>query len=865
MDKNLSISLYSDCNFFSLSILENLLSKNCFVNVVTDNLKGWKESTAPLFGNKHFSLIEGKNFPNVISSYSVLVLGYGNKDPYEELDGILKKNPNNSSKVLILLPFEKYSFEKNSRFNFSGNLGVVYLGDLLGARMDLENNLLMTRAIREVYFKRTLLFSVGEILYPLFVNDVAKTVSRWLFSFGPYGRETLLIGTQVSTADFWKENVSLVGEVKINYDGETKPRYLPKGVEVKTLDSNLKFLLTETYRWLSKFPPKERPFDSPFFIRKTVKHKTQTETKPIVKNKRVYPKYFKPLILVTASMFAFPLALLLIAWGAMFVSYKQFLSGNDAAAENTLLVAKTFSVISKGGSKVLSYIPLVGRIYKELFFTAYVSEVGSGMAITSIPLIRNSSDLINHVLGNEIYDPATSASKITGSLDSLYRSLSLFQADSSEAGSGGIKTSKLLTSKIDFDKLISLTAQMKYLSQNLPSLLGKDESKSYLVLFQNNMELRPTGGFIGSFGILTFDGGRISDLTINDVYSADGQLNGHVEPPEPIKKYLGEANWWLRDSNWDPDFPTSAKRAEWFLDKEMGRSVDGVIGIDLQPIKNMLKYTGPVFLPDFNMDITSENLYEKTQAEVEEDFFPGTHKKASFLTALSRSLLANVSKLATTQKLGILKSFYTDLEGRSIQVFFHDDSSQNPISALRWDGGVATPDCGDKCFADMIGVVEANLGVNKTNFFVERSQNLSVSITPDKITRHLKLTLRNNANPALGPSGIYKTYVRLLSDGNSATTGVKLYTGPVSQNLPSESTSLKGRNETGVYVEIMGGQTKTLEFSWDSTLSSAGFDKYGVYLRKQAGTPAGPFSLTVNGISIYNGLLTGDVFSRVNW
>jgi hypothetical protein len=91
-----------------------------------------------------------------------------------------------------------------------------------------------------------------------------------------------------------------------------------------------------------------------------------------------------------------------------------------------------------------------------------------------------------------------------------------------------------------------MTLEGRVLAGNLPSILGKDGIKTYLILFQNNMELRPTGGFIGSYGLATFDSGRLTDLTINDVYSADGQLNGHVEPPAPIKDYLGEANWWLQ-------------------------------------------------------------------------------------------------------------------------------------------------------------------------------------------------------------------------------------------------------------------------------------------------------------------------------
>src|SRR3989338_4365332 len=54
--------------------------------------------------------------------------------------------------------------------------------------------------------------------------------------------------------------------------------------------------------------------------------------------------------------------------------------------------------------------------------------------------------------------------------------------------------------------------------------------KTYLVLFQNNLEIRPTGGFIGSYGLLTIEDGHVSDFRIFDVYQADGQLKGHVEP-----------------------------------------------------------------------------------------------------------------------------------------------------------------------------------------------------------------------------------------------------------------------------------------------------------------------------------------------
>ena len=154
------------------------------------------------------------------------------------------------------------------------------------------------------------------------------------------------------------------------------------------------------------------------------------------------------------------------------------------------------------------------------------------------------------------------------------------------------------------------------ISQRLPYLLGNDKTKTYLILFQNNMELRPTGGFIGSFSLVKFSKGKMVDMPVYDVYTADGQLKGYVEPPTPIRDFLGEANWFLRDSNWDPDFAISAQRAEWFLNKELEIGVDGVVGIDLEIIRSLIKIVGPIKLIDFNQTIDENNMNDVIQKEV---------------------------------------------------------------------------------------------------------------------------------------------------------------------------------------------------------------------------------------------------------
>lgn len=844
------VVIFSDANFLALGLLENLLTKNCIVNIVTKDYKNWQNRTTYITNKNRFSIIEQEKYDNKNFSYAIVFAGFIKGDPYEFINEIFNKYNLRNSKNLILLPFEKYSFIKNQEIIVPDNIGIVYFGDLIGPRIDLETDLLIGRTINSIYYKRKITVGIGELIYPVFISDAVKTLSKWIFSFGPYGKESILIGPQISATDFWKENQNFIKDVKLSYDEKIESRKLPHGLEIKNIPCDLAFSLKETYLWLSKNQTDKIP--------KLIPPKTK-RNKTVIK----YPKYLKPLIFVTLLAILFPIFMLIISSGLLYLSYGQFLAGNDKNSVNLMYLSKTFSVVSQNESAALSYIPLIGKAYRESSFISNIYAKTADIGVESIPVFRSSADLISKILGNTIYDPEKDSKIISEGLENIYKLISFMQVDTNTAVTSKVMSAEILDSKINLEKYKNLALYGKTIADDIPGILGKEETKTYLILFQNNMELRPTGGFIGSFGLLTFDGGRITDLTVNDVYSADGQLNGHVEPPAPIKQYLNEANWWLRDSNWDPDFPTSAKRAEWFLDKEMGKDVDGVFAIDLDPVKNILKYTGPVFLPDYNEEITSDNLYEKTQSEVQDNFFPGSRKKSSFLTALSRSLLSEVTKVNQSQKMGILKSFYSDLNARHIQLFIHNGDLQNAISKLSWDGAITVPNCGETCFADFAGEVEANLGVNKSNYFIQRRQDLTVKLSSSEIERTYDLTLKNNSNSALGPSGIYSAYIRFIVPKDAQVESVNLLSGVSSQQLNPDITEENGRKEVGMYVQVVSGQTKTIEIKWANSFKPGeAYTKYGIYIRRQAGVGDDPFSLTINGKKVYNNTLAEDYFGR---
>lgn len=878
----LSVCLFSDSNFLALNVLETLLSKNCYVYVITKDGKNWKNKTSRINPALFTVIDKPEQIQQLNYGYALFFSGFLNKEKFwEEYNTFSKLTISPNVKTITLFPFEIFSQELANKIENNGNSATIFVGDLLGPRFDFDSNLFVSDRLNEILGKREIILGVGEVFYPLFVSDVAKTISKWLFSFGPYGKEIFLLGQQTSASFFWKVNEKLVPGVKIEYDNDIPVRSIPKNYEIKYLDADLNFLLTETYKWFNKLT-------APRVIQKPVK---KEEVKPIaetVKEEKLRKpltarqRMFRSIMSGLVFFLLIPFITLLISGTLSYFSYRSFMAGDTKNTENTLLIAKSFFVIGREESRLLQNIPLLGRPYKESFYLSDLGQKGVDTVVAGMPMVKDFNEMFGNILGDTPYDPSSKTSEIKGTLEFVYQNLAFIQLETITAQKDGLLSARYVSSKINFDKYKNLLTNGSILLDNLPSLLGKDKTKAYLVLFQNNMELRPTGGFIGSFGVMNMDGGRLAALNINDVYSADGQLRGHVEPPAPIKNYLGEANWWLRDSNWDPDFPTSAQRAEWFLDKEMDQKVDGVIGVDLHLIQDVLKSTGPVFLPDYNLEISDQNLYEKTQEEVQSNFFPGTHKKASFLTALSRQLLDSVGKMDSSKKIHILKSVFANLEGRHIQSYLHDQAMENAVSGMGWGGIVAQPVCGDSCYPDFTGIVEANVGVNKANYFINRSASLNVNISKDEITRSLVITYKNTANPALGPAGKYKVYVRALIPSDAQLAGVKSYIGGTEEVLSPEIVTLRDRKEIGVLLEVLPSQEEKLQFVWQSPVDAGQLASYGLYVRKQAGVGEDPwaytiesgvgklssspsFTLTSEGVYKYNSNLDQDFFSKFSW
>jgi hypothetical protein len=269
-----------------------------------------------------------------------------------------------------------------------------------------------------------------------------------------------------------------------------------------------------------------------------------------------------------------------------------------------------------------------------------------------------------------------------------------------------------------------------------PQMAGFKEPKTYLVLLQNSNELRPTGGFIGSVGVATFEQGFLSDFSIQDVYALDGQLKGHVDPPLPIRELLGQEHWYLRDSNWDPDFKLSAEKAIWFYEKETGGHVDGVVAVNVPVVVDVLTATGPIFLSDYNDRITAENFFGKSIYYTQAQTFPGSTQKSDFLGSLARTLLTKLTTETNVNPMALFRALSSGLARRDILFMFTRDDLQQLVVHFGWSGRVfnVTGCKGvseDICLFDPVALVEANLSVSKVNYFIKHTGLREIIIAPD--------------------------------------------------------------------------------------------------------------------------------------
>ena len=444
------------------------------------------------------------------------------------------------------------------------------------------------------------------------------------------------------------------------------------------------------------------------------------------------------------------------------------------------------------------------------------------------------------VLAANITTQAQRAYELLSTLDSELTTASFMKEDDDSV------ISKLRARLVSERTTLALQQQLLPL---LPEMTGIDSKKTYAVIFQNSQELRPTGGFIQAVVFVTFAQGTIIDYSVSSIYELDAALSGAVSPPLDIARLLGEEQWYPHDSNWDPDFPTTATNITWFVDRIRNVQLAGVVALDTQALAEIIGVVGPVDLPEYNEVVTHKNLSERLEFHSEAVLVPdnGTTDYSSVLLQRAMSKIIGISIEKYPQFLSALRQA---ADHQHLFLSVADEDIQPSLQNVGWTGAMLQPACptqlvSQSCTVEPFFQVEANVGVNKANYYIERDLSHAIEITPTSAEHLHRTTYVNTAQSGSWPKGPYKAFVRYYLDKNSQYKAARVDGRPVSiQNLTLSTEH--NRTVVGISVEVPVGQTVTTELVYSTPLVSAQSYSYAFFNQKQAGTGDDPIVVTMN-------------------
>ncbi len=385
------------------------------------------------------------------------------------------------------------------------------------------------------------------------------------------------------------------------------------------------------------------------------------------------------------------------------------------------------------------------------------------------------------------------------------------------------------------------------ISDVLLNILGQKQPKRYLFIFQNNRELRPTGGFIGSIALIDIYQGKIENLEVpgGGIYDLAGQLKEKIIAPKPL--WLVNPHWNIQDSNWWPDFPSSARKLMWFYERTGGSSVDGVISLTPRVIEELLRIVGPLDMQaQYGVTVDADNFVREAQKWAEVTYDRKENKPKKFIGDMLPILLDEVFQIKPENLFKILGVFYNSLSNEDFLLYFSDQKTEATMHAYGWDGAMLDND------KDYLNVISTNIGGGKTDHVISQLINHHADIKADgTIIDTVTITRVHNGQPQDLWEGVANVaYLRFYVPMGSKLLGAYGFT-----DIPSSRYQLPDK-EAVVDEDLAVFEDKTIIDEKTSTRLTTEFGKtvFGNWLSVNPGETAQaviqyelPFKLNVGG------------------
>jgi hypothetical protein len=408
--------------------------------------------------------------------------------------------------------------------------------------------------------------------------------------------------------------------------------------------------------------------------------------------------------------------------------------------------------------------------------------------------------------------------------------------------------------------------------QLLPDLLGASGRQAFLVLAENNDELRATGGFISAVGHLVLDKGEIVDITFEDSYLVDDYSRSYPDSPPPILRYMGIDQWVFRDANWTPDFPTSAQKAIELYRISRELDVDGVLAVDQHALQAIVAAMAPLEVEGWPEPVTAENViplirlaWSPVEAGDRSTFDSRWwQQRKSFIGDMVGAMQAKVeAEPDRVNWLELARALLQVLDERHFQIWLADraDPAVDLLAEQGWDGATR------EAVGDYLMVIDTNMGYNKANAMVEQSLDYRVLVNVNGAAQATLLVRHNNSStgeracepqPHYGADyddlidRCYWNYLRvyapmgsqLLAATAHQVPGNLLVTGQGHSGTPEVLLEELGKTVFGSFFVLQRGRDIETRFVYqlpEQTLEQMAMGwRYRLFAQKQAGTTAVP-------------------------
>jgi hypothetical protein len=392
--------------------------------------------------------------------------------------------------------------------------------------------------------------------------------------------------------------------------------------------------------------------------------------------------------------------------------------------------------------------------------------------------------------------------------------------------------------------------------QQLPAFLGSgDTDKRYLILFQNNSELRPAGGFLGSFAAADFSKGSLKSLDFQtNIYKIDQPFMAATPIPAPPEYQYLSANMALRDSNYSADFSQAAPTVMDFYQKETSQKADGVIALDTSFITDLLKIIGPIEMKDYGLTVTSDNFLSEIEYQVEIGYFKD---KTNWPENAPKKILAEmmpklISKAFSglndpTERKQIMALLNSSLSGKHL-LFYSNDAGLEKFLADKNYAGKIQPTGSDYFFLS-----NANIGGLKSSLNVKESVAQTVSIDANGSVSRTVDIKRVHQGTSAWPDGENKTFNKVFVPLGSKLKSFRILQG---DNLPygdwanrdkatTQTSEEDGKTVFSFWLNTKPGETSELTLDYILPPTIIADSNYSLLIQKQPGTLGRDYTIDV--------------------